>query len=338
MKKIFLVFAAVFCWAFQVFSASLDYSSTTNSHTRTEPVAVGTASESSRLSPEGESRGDGAVSAAVSTNKPNYINTAIYNTSSGNIGYLKKQFFDGLGAPLEDVYVHYAPASKNLVTLYEYDSNGRPNVTWLPISTTGDDEHFVEPADVKSRAKTYYKDTAPYREVVYKNDPLDQVVRQFNAGAVFKTHNKFVQTERSANTGEEVRQIVIDEAANSMDVSKFYPARTILVTTTTNEDGVTTRTYTDKSGRVVMTSVGNAKTYYGYNARNLLTIVVTPEGSANFMTPYELNRVNAESVEAGQPLDIYKSVVNMAIPGNEKMCIRDRSLVILPGATGVFCS
>ena len=318
MKKIFLVFAAVFCWAFQVFSASLDYSSTTNLHTRTEPVAVGTAPESFRLSPEGENRGgDGAASAAVSTNKPNYINTAIYNTSSGNIGYWKKQFFDGLGAPLEDVYVHYAPALKDLVTLYEYDSNGRPNVTWLPISTTGDDEHFVEPTDVKSRAKTYYKDTAPYREVVYKNDPLDQVVRQFNAGSVFKTHNKFVQTERSANTEEEVRQIVIDEASNSMDVSKFYPARTILVTTTTNEDGVTTRTYTDKSGRVVMTSVGNAKTYYGYNTRNLLTIVITPEGSANFMIPYVLNRVNAESVEAGRSLDIYKSVINMAIPGNE---------------------
>lgn len=129
MKKIFLVFAAVFCWAFQVFSASLDYSSTTNLHTRTEPVAVGTAPESFRLSPEGESRGDGAASAAVSTNKPNYINTTIYNTSSGNIGYWKKQFFDGLGAPLEDVYVHYAPALKDLVTLYEYDSNGRPNVT-----------------------------------------------------------------------------------------------------------------------------------------------------------------------------------------------------------------
>lgn len=317
MKKIFLVFAAVFCWAFQVFSASFDYSSTTNLHTRTEPVAVGTAPESFRLSPEGESRGDGAASAAVSTNKPNYINTAIYNTSSGNIGYWKKQFFDGLGAPLEDVYVHYAPALKDLVTLYEYDSNGRPNVTWLPISTTGDDEHFVEPTDVKSRAKTYYKDTVPYREVVYKNDPLDQVVRQFNAGSVFKTHNKFVQTERSANTEEEVRQIVIDEASNSMDVSKFYPARTILVTTTTNEDGVMTRTYTDKSGRVVMTSVGNAKTYYGYNTRNLLTIVITPEGSANFMIPYVLNRVNAESVEAGRPLDIYKSVINMAIPGNE---------------------
>lgn len=57
MKKIFLVFAAVFCWAFQVFSASLDYSSTTNLHTRTEPVAVGTAPESFRLSPEGENRG-----------------------------------------------------------------------------------------------------------------------------------------------------------------------------------------------------------------------------------------------------------------------------------------
>ena len=67
-----------------------------------------------------------------------------------------------------------------------------------------------------------------------------------------------------------------------------------------------------------MTSVGNAKTYYGYISRNLLTIVITPEGSANFMIPYVLNRVNAESVEkpVGRSIS-YKSVINMAIPGNE---------------------
>ena len=201
MKKIFLVFAAVFCWAFQVFSASLDYSSTTNLHARDR---TGRCRDCAGIFPT-LSRGKTGGTELLLQRYPR-INLIIlirrFTIRRAVISVTGKNSFSmDYGAPLEDVYVHYAPALKDLVTLYEYDSNGRPNVTWLPISTTGDDEHFVEPTDVKSRAKTYYKDTAPYREVVYKNDPLDQVVRQFNAGAVFKTHNKFVQTERKCEYG-----------------------------------------------------------------------------------------------------------------------------------------
>lgn len=307
MKKILLVFAAVFYCTFQAYSASNDYLHTANLHA-TEPAPTEITAESYLHTPQTEETPSTSPMAATTAfSKHNYISTYIYNSAEGNIGYWKIQFLDGLGSPLEDVYVNYAPASKHLITLYEYDSNGRPNITWLPIATTSvEKDFFVEPSYIKSQARNYYNDTTPYQEVVYKNDPLDQVYKEFNAGSLFRTQSKFVHTEKRGNMANEVRKIIINERENYMDVSQFYTTNTLLVTISTDEDGVQTSTYTNRSGQVVMTSVNNAKTYYGYNARGLQTIVITPEGSS-YLNPTDiLYQTEAESIDAGLPLDIYK--------------------------------
>ena len=122
-------------------------------------------------------------------------------------------------------------------------------------------------------AQSYYGDTYLYRETLYENSPLSRTVGVKNPGAVWNAHPKTAAYR--CNTAEEAVLFRIS-SDGVQRVGRYMPGA-LYVTRETDEDGIWQESFTDKSGRVVMTRQGNGyDTYYIYDDHGRLCYVLPP--------------------------------------------------------------
>ena len=192
-------------------------------------------------------------------------------------------YYDGLGRPFETVVksTQSGTVKERLATLQEYDGAGREGNTWLPIRATAD---YLAPAAFKSYAmgSTYgYGESYPYSEPVYKAAPVSRLLKQYGAGAAWRTADRSIQTTRLTNTSDGVQACKLYTTdSESLSDDGYYNQSTLHVVKTTDEDGNASYVFTDKQGRTVLERQIDGyyyhDTYYVYDDFGNLCFVLQP--------------------------------------------------------------
>ena len=191
-------------------------------------------------------------------------------------------YYDGLGRPyqtLEQTCRDGSLTGKNLISVSEYDANGREANRWLPIQAGTTD--YLPLADFKaSAAGQYANDACPYAQSVYEASALDRVIEEYGPGEAWREGSHAVRTDYLTN-GTDFPLSCKDYSESgegALVTGGIRTAGTLKVTRVTDEDGHVRYTFTDKLGKVLLERMVDGDesfdTYYLYNDyRNLLYVL-----------------------------------------------------------------
>lgn len=242
------------------------------------------------------------------TSTINYIVAYTYLTETQSSPTLKTgeasvdiQYFDGLGRPEETVSIKASPMGKDIVSLNTYDAFGRTDTTYLQYTSGTTGGVYVGNSLVKSSLPAHLTENYDllgtdnqfgFSMQKYEASPLNRVLQQ---GAPGK--------EWQPGTYPTVHPVQFDYQTNVQAIGSWkyngdswtpitYPANSLYVNQTTDEDGHISKTYTDLEGKVVMKENYDAtlaewlKTRYCYDDFGLLCCVLQPLASDPGSTEY----------------------------------------------------
>ncbi|MEP1035101.1 DUF6443 domain-containing protein [Ekhidna sp.] len=204
--------------------------------------------------------------------------------------------YDGLGRPIQKINMEGSPNGSDLVAPVEYDEFGRNKKSYLPYPTSDNGQLYKPDAlGATSKQKAFYdaiysSDTA-FSENKFEASPLNRVVEQGLPGekwAIGSDHS--VKMQYLVNEANE--NIRIWRMVNSLPeftTNDYYPDGKLFKSITTDENGAQTITYTNfrKDPILIRKQIDAtkwAKTYYIYDQRNRLRVVLQPEGVKNIST------------------------------------------------------
>lgn len=231
----------------------------------------------------------------------NYILTTTLRDATTYAGTISQtpnmqsvEYFDGLGRMVQTVVPKGSPMKKDMVTALLYDNMGRAYKEYLPYVSTENDGSFKE--DAYAKCVTYYSQTSgtitgrqpdnvPYVTHFFDNSPQNRPTGDTMPGQDWSSHPTAARYTMNATT-------VLHWTVNSSGgfTSFSFPANSLYVNETADEDGHIARTYTDKLGQVVMKEIVDddgalLKTSYIYDDMGLLRCVVPPKNHDNGPTP-----------------------------------------------------
>ena len=217
--------------------------------------------------------------ACYSTETPEAISTMSYWHADSAVTDI--DYYDGLGRKFQTVAAQATMDGKDIVTAFRYDNKGRESGVTVPFCKNGSGE-FAHNAGYKNRI--YHGDGKATTSPVYDNSPLDRIVRTYKPGEAYQSQGDghYTATAYGVNSSNEVMRLELD--GNGFTVSGHHTAATLHKTVTTNEDGSQLELFTDARGNNILErrKAGNniyADTYYVYDAKNRLKVVVSPKGS-----------------------------------------------------------
>ena len=164
----------------------------------------------------------------------------------------------------------------------EYDGVGRESNAWLPVPAGNGTGAYMAPASFKPAATAFYSDSAPYSHPVYEPSPLNRVTERYAPGEAWRTAERPVKTDYLTNTSSGACSCALYSVAsdNSLKRNGYYAACELFVTQTTDEEGHTAYSFTDKLERTVLQRVMNGTvahdTYYVYDDFGNLRYVLPP--------------------------------------------------------------
>lgn len=196
------------------------------------------------------------------------------------------QYYDGLGRPVQTVQVGATHRNNSLVTLQEYDANGRIHHTWLPAIIQGIYKDFTDITSLKPTAiASNLNDPNPFTETRYEASPLNRVTEQYGPGADW--HNSGSSNKVSYSTNEltgDLSCLYFKVIGNGLSTlltrSGVYDARELYVIKTTNEIGNLSYEFKNKQEQVILSRQMNGNiphdTYYVYDDFGNLAYVIPP--------------------------------------------------------------
>ena len=255
----------------------------------------------------------GSVSATVSlTQGPNplltdlspganYIQRTVFTEASGAEYFRDVTYFDGLGREKQSVGVAGSPSGKSIVRETVYDNMGRADAqVYLPF-VRGDAgaAHIAEPLSLSTQSVFYgnlYEDAHPFEVKEFGGSPVGRVKSTRKAGDAWAAGTGHVTS--ISYTGLNASDMVlkfryVPGAGNTpsrvvCDPADQYVPGALLRTLSNDEQMCTQERFTDAAGKIVCTreySAGYAggkanDTYYIYDLRDSLVMVLQPEGAA----------------------------------------------------------
>ena len=237
------------------------------------------------------------------------------------------QYFDGLDRPIQTVQVKGSPNGRDIVQPFMYDSQGRDSVKYLPYAVSGftnsTGSYKTDALTAGAGVAYFYNPTGsgtsgnqqsngivvnpnPYSQTVFEQSALNRVTEQGAAGAPWQpvansTAGHTVKMSYTLNNATSFsadsvngRQAVWYNANINADGSRslitngYYPANTLTVTVTKDENwtskrGGTTEEYKDTEGHIILkrqynytTSLQVLSTYYVYDDMDKLCFVLPP--------------------------------------------------------------
>ncbi|RZK50871.1 MAG: RHS repeat-associated core domain-containing protein, partial [Pedobacter sp.] len=208
---------------------------------------------------------------------------------------------DGLGRPLQTVNWQASPTLKDIVQPYVYDALGRETKKLLPYAEQTSDNGSYKSSWQTNQANYYSSGSSwdaniaktpyPFSQSVIEPSPLNRVVDQGFAGAVWQPFNGAIsgsghtqKTNYGSNVTNEVRLWTV--STTSASSSGFYPAHTLYKTVQKDENWVsgktgTQETFMDQFERVILKRAwldesNSADTYYLYDYAGQLRYVLPP--------------------------------------------------------------
>ncbi len=202
-------------------------------------------------------------------------------------------YYDGLGRPKQHIEVGAGPVRQDIVTPIEYDAMGRADARQhLPYNGyNGGGRYRTQAMDDKTEYYASHFGAADaarsFVENKYEASPLNRVSESYRPGSAYSTSDKKATVAYGANAANEVRKIVVSGTSSYTFNLSYYPVNSLNKVTTTNEDGAITHTFTDFRGNTVLERIASdggsqtdIDTYYAYDDRGLLCMVMSPEGSS----------------------------------------------------------
>lgn len=215
-----------------------------------------------------------------------------------SLKHISVSHVDGLGRVIQQIAVKASPAGFDVIQPIEYDDQGRVSKQYLGYAGTTTTGAFhsgygAEQSAFYTNASKVAHDAYPYAKSVYENSPLGRLKEQTSAGQAWQPGSGHTNTMvYGFNTGstsseaEEVRKFNSDGTS-----SGFYAANILSRTEGVNADGVHTITFTDQTGKTVVTkqqldesingtTVNYLETYYVYDDFGRVKFMIQPEGVA----------------------------------------------------------
>lgn len=174
----------------------------------------------------------------VSTSQ-NYISTRTYTSPDQSGCREQVVYFDGLGRPSQTVDCGITPDRKDLVSLQEYDDQGRKLRTWLPAKSAGNGNYMPLSSLQSGASSLAGGDVRPYLQTTYEASPLNRPVAQHGVGEAWVEHPVSYQ------------YITRDPRSFSWLYYKI-PSGNFLGVCTTDEDGNPAYEFKDGLGRTIL--------------------------------------------------------------------------------------
>jgi len=202
-------------------------------------------------------------------------------------------YLDGLARPVQDIYYKGNVLGKDITKVNVYDQYGRETVQHLP---------YVAPTDVTNAGKfrtdaatqqpqffntlTGNQDDYYYSVTTPEQSPLSRTKSVYPAGKSYAGSSIGARSVVRLNYDyDNVRVWSIGTSVTDMPYSNgTYSSGTLTVNVVTNAEGGKVYEFTDKDGKVVMSSVSldtdkegeGARTYYVYDEIANLRYIITP--------------------------------------------------------------
>ena len=241
---------------------------------------------------------------AQNTNR-NYVMKTVHASADSTDTLAQRRtvaYYDGLGRPIQTIQRRGSPDGNDLADRTEYDSLGRESRVWQAVRSPYSNGHPVDSATFVTTASTFHSDAAPFKKTLYDESPLDRIRKVTGPGQAWHTAGKGTTSGYLTNTGSS-GDASLQCVKYSFTLSGntgilfgrdgFWPAGSLTVSKTVDEDGRTLWVFKDMRDltvlerRLAKAASGNtaavyADTYYLYDNAGRLTAVLPPELSKHF--------------------------------------------------------
>lgn len=217
------------------------------------------------------------------------INTYSPGASYSNCDVMQTiQYYDDLGRPAQTVQQKASPQGNDVIQPFEYDIYGREVKKYLPYALTSAAGNGNYRSAAIIEQKNFYNapsagvtpilNTA-FAETSFEVSPLNRFKEQGFQGAAWQVGSGHtVRISYGTNAGGEIPKWL--PYTGGATGGNFYPAGSLNVTTTLDENSRTTAEYKDTEGYVVCKKVekdsGYTYTYYVYDDWGNLAYVIPP--------------------------------------------------------------
>lgn len=202
-------------------------------------------------------------------------------------------YFDGLGRHEMLVSKGASSNGRDLIKPTYYDHAGRDNAReYLPF--VGNDSEGDYLPDVFEHQRAYFAKMYPgdqsyaFQETIFEPSVLDRPLATYNAGSIFRSKDKKTRFDYDTNSASDSVFHLKFNVDGSFNVLGFIPENTLYRNTVENEDDAITISFTDQLGRKILertidrysgSSSISMDTYYVFDDRDRLCVVVSPQGS-----------------------------------------------------------
>ena len=217
----------------------------------------------------------GSLSAQPSAS--NYVRTVTaLDEESGN-SVTEIQYYDPLGRPCLSATNGLGESGRYAYSLVEYNEAGLVKTEHPVSASTSSSPETPSAIYVRGFGQSTYGDQKPY--TIKQYDALGRQVYSCGPGNDWHNQNKHVSVSYGVNSANSVKVYTTPTSGNSLvKTGRYYPAGTLRVETTTDEDGHQLQVFTDRHGHKVLERRGTDNdTYFVYNDFGQLRFVLSPQ-------------------------------------------------------------
>jgi RHS repeat-associated protein len=264
------------------------------------------------------------------------------NENQSDITY---QYFDGLGRVSQTIVVAESPNKGDIVQFFKYDNVGRQVKQYLPYTAKSVQGGFRTSSETEINSFYSVQDNVvqspyPVAKKVFDNSPLNRITEQGAPGADWQPEDinipnsgHTIKINYLTNTSGEVIHWIIDENGNCLknSTNNNYPANSLYKSESTDENGNTTCSYSDNSGKTILKKSFNTTynadgtvqeeqelcTYYVYDDFERLRYVLPPLAVDAIGATSSFSYTNFEALVYYYEYDHKNRLINKKIPGAE---------------------
>ncbi|UII34115.1 DUF6443 domain-containing protein [Fulvivirga ulvae] len=235
-------------------------------------------------------------------------------------------YYDEYGRVEQQMAIGASPSGKDIVSVHEYDALGRESKSNLPFTHDGGSGLYID--DWQARLNAFYQQAGdgiantlkPFAEVERENSPMGRIKRSGAQGEAWQlsgTHTTSYDQQLNDGT-ENVRIWKIDETTGLPVSTSSYTAGQLTIQSVTDEQGVTTKSYTAPEGYTILQEAAlQAKTYAVYDERGRMRFVLQPELVKSLIASgsYELTPQQIENMAFQYQYDAKGRLTGSKTPG-----------------------